>query len=216
MKRISSVVQKAYSSDPSIWATWLLILRTLSKLRDIAYAWMLNAPGLHIGPRSAIRGVRCISFGRGIYVSGGLWLEALNTYREQRFSPRIVIGDGVSFSEGVHISCVGQIVIGRRTLMGSRVYISDHNHGAYKGQPQSLPDEPPSHRQLTGGPVTIGEDVWIGDNAVIVGPVTIGDGAVVGANSVVKNDVPPRTVVAGIPARAIKRFDPLSERWEKI
>ena len=58
------------------------------------------------------------------------------------------------------------------------------------------------------GDTVIGNDVWIGQNAVILPGVHIGDGAIVGMNSVVGSDVPPYTVVAGNPARAIrKRFD---------
>jgi lipopolysaccharide O-acetyltransferase len=51
---------------------------------------------------------------------------------------------------------------------------------------------------------------------VIVGPVTIGDGAVIGANSLVRQDVPPRTLVAGTPAKAIKRYDRNTESWERV
>ena len=55
------------------------------------------------------------------------------------------------------------------------------------------------------GRITIQDNVWIGDNAVILSGVTIGEGAIVGANSVVTKDVPPFTVVGGVPARIIKQ-----------
>lgn len=61
----------------------------------------------------------------------------------------------------------------------------------------------------------IGDDVWIGDNAVIVGPISIGRGAIVGANSVVRHDVPGRTIAAGVPARLIKQFNSETCRWER-
>lgn len=58
------------------------------------------------------------------------------------------------------------------------------------------------------GDITIGNDVWIGYEAVILAGVTIGDGAIVGARAVVTKDVPPYTIVGGVPARPIrKRFD---------
>ena len=68
---------------------------------------------------------------------------------------------------------------------------------------------PPSANDLPlKGDTVIGNDVWIGQNAVILPGVQIGDGAIIGANSVVGSDVSPYTVVAGNPARMIrKRFD---------
>lgn len=57
-------------------------------------------------------------------------------------------------------------------------------------------------------PITIGNNVWIGSNAVILSGVTIGDWAVVAAGAVVSKDVEPYTVVGGIPARVIRKVDP--------
>ena len=57
------------------------------------------------------------------------------------------------------------------------------------------------------GDIVLGNDVWIGYEAVILAGVTIGDGAVVGARAVVTKDVPPYTIVGGVPAKPIrKRF----------
>lgn len=58
------------------------------------------------------------------------------------------------------------------------------------------------------GDIIIGNDVWIGYEAVILSGVTIGDGAIIGARAVVTKDVPPYTIVGGVPAKPIrKRFD---------
>ncbi len=67
---------------------------------------------------------------------------------------------------------------------------------------------PPHAPQPHRGPLIIGHDVWIGDNAVMRGGITIGDGAVIAGGAVVTRDVPPYAVVAGSPARVVKyRFD---------
>lgn len=55
------------------------------------------------------------------------------------------------------------------------------------------------------GDIVIGNDVWIGYEAVIMAGVTIGDGAIIGARAVVTKDVPPYTIVGGVPAREIRR-----------
>ncbi len=58
------------------------------------------------------------------------------------------------------------------------------------------------------GDIVVGNDVWIGYEAVILAGVTIGDGAIIGARAVVTRDVPPYTIVGGVPAKPIrKRFD---------
>jgi len=177
---------------------------------------LLRAPGLRLGPGCRIIGGRYISIGRDVYAERNLWLEAVTSYRSQRFLPNITIGDHVSFSDGVHISSITSIAIGSHSLFGSRIYVSDHNHGMYRGESQSTPEEAPAHRLLGGGgPVVIGENVWIGDNSVIIGPATIGRGAIVGANSVVRGVVPSNTIVAGAPARPIKIFNPKTGSWDK-
>jgi maltose O-acetyltransferase len=61
--------------------------------------------------------------------------------------------------------------------------------------------------------VRIGDDVWIGGHATILPGVTIGDGAVVAAGAVVTKDVPPYTVVAGVPARVVKKIEDDLDGW---
>ena len=68
------------------------------------------------------------------------------------------------------------------------------------------------------GDIVIGNDVWIGYEAVILSGVTIGDGAVIGARAVVTKDVPPYTIVGGVPAKPIRRRfdDETAERLRRI
>lgn len=203
-------------ADPFPWALWLLVRRLASKLKSLYLGWLFHAPGLYLGPGCKVSGSRFIRFGANVYAEGSLWLIAVPGYRQQRFTPSIEIGNRVSFSERVHITCIEKIRIGNGVLVGSGVYIGDHHHGAYSGPQQSHPDTPPIYRPLGGGgPVIISDDVWIGDNVVIVGPVSIGRGSIIGANSVVRRDIPDRTIVAGAPARAIKKFNEVTCQWER-
>lgn len=73
--------------------------------------------------------------------------------------------------------------------------------------PSNSPDDPFQFEDFKG--CNIGNDVWIGKNAVIIDGVSVGDGAVIAANASVVHDVPPYAIVAGSPARIIKyRFSP--------
>lgn len=67
-------------------------------------------------------------------------------------------------------------------------------------------------------PVKVGNDVWIGDRAIVMDGLTIGDGAIVAANAVVTKDVPPYAIVAGVPAKILRyRFDkPLIDKLLKL
>jgi lipopolysaccharide O-acetyltransferase len=215
MKIIASTIS-IFRANPTAIAVLLIASRSWRKARSFFLARLLPAPGLQFGPGCRLIGARHISLGRGVYAERNLWLEAVTSYRSQHFDPRITIGDYVCFSDGVHISSVSSITIGSHTLFGSRIYVSDHNHGVYKGENQSSPEEPPARRLLGGGgPVVIGENVWIGDNAIIIGPADIGKGAVIAANSVVRGTVACDTIVAGAPAKPVKTFNTKTGSWDK-
>ncbi len=78
------------------------------------------------------------------------------------------------------------------------------------------PELPVSRQGVSVKPVVIGDECWIGANVVITSGVTIGKHAVVAAGSVVTKDVPPFSVVAGNPARLVKRYDTGSGTWIRV
>lgn len=119
----------------------------------------------------------------------------------------VEIGDGAYIGHMPRITAVGSVVIGEEAMLSDRVYVSDTNH-LYEDV-----TEPIKRQGLRDGRrVEIGRGAWVGIGAVIVGNVRIGENAVVGANAVVRDDVPDRTVVAGNPARIVRRHD--GERWQ--
>ena len=207
---------KILQNDGFAWGIINTWTKTKSKVKGLIIGKALNAPGLKINGIPTIRGRKYIKFGKDIHIGGSIWIEAISHYCDQNFNPEIALGDGASFSNDVHISCIDRISIGSNTLIGSHVYIGDHGHGIYSGDRQSSAKEAPAARRLGGGgAVIIGNNVWIGDNAVILGPITIGNGSIIGANSVVRHNVPNGTIVAGIPAKKIKEFNENKSRWIK-
>lgn len=210
------VARSPFRDNPAGVAICLIAERIWRRMISALMAKSLKAPGLFLGSGCRVHGGRYISIGQGMFAYRNLWLQAIAVYRAQSFAPVITIGDHVSFSDSVHISAIEKIVIGNHVLFGSKVYVSDHNHGIYRGDRQSRPEEPPADRTLGGGgPVTLGDRVWIGDNSLIVGPASVGSGAIIGANSLVRGVVPQNCMVAGSPARVIKVFNSATGCWEK-
>ncbi|GKQ58873.1 acyltransferase [Sphaerotilus sulfidivorans] len=164
------------------------------------------------GPGALIRAPRVIVGGRHIHIGTyfdafpGLRIEAFDRHLDKQFTPCITIGDRVSINYDCHIGCVNKVTIGNDVLLASRVYISDHSHGAPDYHDI---DVPPSVRKVfTKGSVVIEDGVWIGEGACVLPGVRIGSHAIVGANAVVARDVPPYTIVGGVPARLIRTLSP--------
>jgi maltose O-acetyltransferase len=112
----------------------------------------------------------------------------------------IEIGTNVFFNRNCSVISRGSIAIGSDSLFGPNVGVYDHDH---RFEDASRPVWAQAHRIE---PVSIGANVWIGANAVITAGARIGDRAVVGANSVVTGTVEAGTVVAGAPARLVRRL----------
>lgn len=100
----------------------------------------------------------------------------------------------------------GEITVGDHSFFGHNVSVLTGTHDTSKfgaERKKAIPKE--------GRDVVIGEGVWVSSNVIVLGPCTIGDHAVVGAGSLVQKDVEPYTVVAGVPAKEIKRLTPPDE-----
>ncbi|MFK3792769.1 DapH/DapD/GlmU-related protein [Pseudomonas piscis] len=169
---------------------------------------------LGLSPR--ILGVENIHISGDFSMGDHLWLEAISEYREQKFKPRIEIGDNFSASDFVHIACINNVSIGKNVLIGSKAHITDHAHGVYNHNypSQSNPTTAPIERPLSSpGHVIIEDNVWIGDNVVILPNTTIGSGSIIGANSVVSKSIPKNVIAVGIPAKPIKGWDEEQEKW---
>lgn len=152
-----------------------------------------------------LRGLNCISIGNNTKIGKSVQLTAWESYGNQKYNPRISIGDNCIIREGAHISAINNVQIGNNLLTGNNVYISDNSHGGTDDI--QLLQIHPSHRPIISkGPVKIGNNVWLGNNVCVLSGVHIGDGSIIGSNSVVTHDIPSFSVAAGVPARIIKHF----------
>lgn len=154
-----------------------------------------------------VEGRKYISIAKDVTVQKYTWLFAAPLDGHE---PSLTIGEGSAIGESNHIAAVRRVTIGRRVLTAKGVYISDNLHG-YEDVRLPILDQPVRFK----GPVTIGDGAWIGENACVLG-ASIGKNAVIGANAVVTRDVPDFSVAVGVPARVVKRYNPGSQRWEKV
>ena len=152
---------------------------------------------------AGLKGMDNISLGERVYFNDWIWLT---TYCSTSVGhkPVIDIGNNCNFGALNHITAINEVRIGNNLLTGKRVTITDHSHGTIN---KEMMKTPPITRELVSkGKVVIGDNVWIGENAIILPGVTIGDGVIIAAGSVVTHDVPSFCVAGGVPATILKQL----------
>lgn len=165
--------------------------------------------GSYIVKPLRIKGGKDIAVGVNVSILQHLRIEAWKKNPLQ-MEPCIVIGDDTNIEQNVHITAAESVLIGKGCSILGGVVITDIHHE------YSDPTVPPSHQNIVTSPVKIGDQTFIGMHAVALPGVTIGKHCVIGANSVVTDDVSDYTVVAGVPAKPIKRYDIKMKKWIKV
>ena len=110
----------------------------------------------------------------------------------------VMIGDHTRI--GLHNTIIGPVKIGSHVNLAQGITVTALNHN-FDDTEKRIDEQGVSTK-----PVTIEDDVWVGANAVILPGVTIGNHCVVAAGAVVTKDVPPHSLVAGVPAKVIKQI----------
>jgi galactoside O-acetyltransferase len=128
-------------------------------------------------------------------------------------SASIAIGSRSQLNAGCLIDCIDRVEIGDDVLVAAEVYIADHDSHStdWTQRRNDHLDRREGNRDwgvVPHAPVRIEAKSWIGRRAMIFKGVTVGEGAIVAAGSVVTSSVAPWTLVAGVPAREVRRLDP--------
>ena len=110
----------------------------------------------------------------------------------------VVIGDHTRI--GIHNTIIGPVTIGNHVNLAQGITVTALNHN-FDDSDKRIDEQGVSTSQ-----VVIGDDVWIGANAVVLPGVTIGTHCIVAAGAVVTKDVPSHSLVAGVPAKIIKKI----------
>jgi acetyltransferase-like isoleucine patch superfamily enzyme len=106
------------------------------------------------------------------------------------------IGDNVFINYGSSLVSSTHVKVGNDCLIGTHVMVMDCDFHRVEDKVWDT----------SGAPIVLEDRVWLGNRSIVLKGVTIGHDAVVAAGSVVTHDVPPRTVVAGVPARVVRQF----------
>ena len=205
-------------SGPHGWGKFASSMATLLTRPNYGRAFLADihpngycAPSVGITHERFHRGEH-VYLGERVYAynrrdGGGVFLEDqvhiyADTYLYTGWGGTIRVGKRTHIHPGCHLSAMaGDIIIGEDSDLAAGTAIYAFDHGVEPGT--LIRDQP----MISKGPVTIGDDVWIGRNAVILSGVTIGDGAVVGAGAVVVKDIPANAIAVGNPARVVRMRD---------
>ncbi len=189
-------------SQPMLWLRRHLDKRQGELFsRKIADKAKLSSKDIRIAAPFYVKGKEYIQFSGFFQSHPGLRIDCFDYYAGHQYHPHLYLGKNVICNYHCHIGVINEVTIGDNVLMGSRVLITDHQHGQFTEEQRDIPW---AERALISKPVHIEDNVWLGENVCVMPGVTIGKGSVIGANAVVTHNIPPYSMAVGVPARVIK------------
>jgi acetyltransferase-like isoleucine patch superfamily enzyme len=140
--------------------------------------------------------VEGIKFGNNVTILRNTVIECTGNIKNMGVG--LVIGDDVGIAQNCFIQVRGRVTIGSHVMFGPNVSIFSENHG-FSNLEMPMISQPTVRRE-----VIIEDDVWLGTRSIILAGVRIGKGSIIAAGALVNRDIPPYSVVAGVPGKIIK------------
>lgn len=185
----------------------MYLKKAIAHIVSLKYFFIFNKYGKMsyiIKPISIIKRKGKIIFHDKIRILNGLRMELLNK------DSVIEIGENTSIGQNFHIISAGKLIIGKDVTISGNVFISNFNHDYHEI------DLPILDQKNIIFETIIGDNCFIGYGAVILPGSKLGKQCIVGANAVVRGKFPDYCVVAGSPAKIIKKYDKDSQKWIRI
>lgn len=151
-----------------------------------------------------------LHFGKGISIGDYTYFLPCTRFAGVSYNPQIIVGDNCWIGKRNSFAAINKVQIGNNVLFAGYVHITDHSHGY---EDINLPVM--KQKLISKGPVIIEDDCWLGFGCEVLSGVHIGKHCIVAARAVVTKDVPSYSIVAGNPARIVKRWDFETKKWEK-
>ena len=184
---------------------WLLII---VKIKCLFQHIFLRRKFSSFGKNSIIWGPdrmlgrKYIKIGDNVSILHHARMECVSNYGNQTFSPTLSIGNNTSIGQNFHVVAAGELRIGENVTISGDVFITDVSH-EYENVGVHILKQP-----LVQDATVIGDNSFIGYGAVIQAGVIMGKQCIVGSNAVVRKGMyPDYSVIAGVPARVVKRFN---------
>ncbi|WP_394405151.1 acyltransferase [Streptococcus sp. 20-1249] len=158
----------------------------------------------YLGPELSIVGSRNVSIGNQVRIYPGSRLETHE-------GGQIIIKDGCSIGQNFHITSGRHVLtVGKNTTISGNVFITNIDHD-YKDIDVHVLKQKYICRETS-----IGENCFIGYGAAIQAGTKLGKQCIVGTNAVVRGEFPDYSVIVGVPARVVKRFDKEKSEWIRV
>lgn len=163
-----------------------------------------------IGRRARINKCKYIKMGDFCRIGNDCRLSMYDEFGGVRYQPELCFGNNVYMGDYLTILCADKIIIEDNVLMASYITITSENHGMDVESNIGY-----GKQDLITAPVIIREGVWIGEKVIILPGTVIGKKSIVAAGAVVTKNVPDYTIVAGNPAKVIRRYNFSTHTWER-
>lgn len=150
-----------------------------------------------------------MSMGDNTFIHKASNILMITEDKGKTFTPHLEIGNDVYIGRFFHLHCMSNIVIGDGCVFSDNVFISGASHGVDPDKGHIM------EQQLTYDNIQIGKNTFVGRGVFISPGVTLGKNCVVGANSVVTKSFDSYTMIGGMPARVLKRYDHVKKEWVK-
>lgn len=183
-----------------------------SGYQKVVYSFLYNEYGINSVIIKPIRviGKKYISIGKNVNILNGARMEAIDKWKNKNYTPKIKIGDNVSIGQNFHIISASDLEIGDNVTISGNVFITNIDH-VYEDINENV-----LNQDIEVKNTQIAEGCFIGYGASIQAGTILGKHCVVGTNAVVRGKFDDYTVIVGVPARVVKKYNKTSNKWEKF